>query len=264
MNGTSPLPRGAVVGRLRAAGCVFAEDEADLIIDSAHTPEELEALVGQRVSGTPLEHLLGWATFAGLRVAVDPGVFVPRRRTELLAAEAVRLARPGEVVVDLCSGAGAVALVLARSVPGLEVHAVDVDPAAVACAARNLGPAGGHVHQGDLYSGLPGWLRRRISVITANTPYVPTDALATMPAEARDHEPRLALDGGPDGLDVQRGVVGGAREWLVPGGHLLVETSRRQAEATRALMSAQGLRSSVVRSDTVDATVVVARLDPGT
>jgi release factor glutamine methyltransferase len=107
----------AVIIRLRAAGCVFAEDEARLLISAARTPAELDAMVARRTAGLPLEQVLGWAEFCGLRIAVAPGVFVPRRRTEFLVRQAAELARPGAVIVDLCCGAGAIGAALAAAVP---------------------------------------------------------------------------------------------------------------------------------------------------
>jgi release factor glutamine methyltransferase len=199
-----PTPVSDVIARLRAAGCVFAEDEARLLLDTARTPAELAGMVERRVAGLPLEHVLGWAEFAGRRVAVDPGVFVPRRRTELLVREAAARARPGAVVVDLCCGSGAVGVAVAAAVPGIELHAADVDPAAVRCARRNVTAFGGQVHEGDLDAPLPAALRGRVDVLVANAPYVPTGAVGLMPPEARLPEPRVALDGGADGLDVQR------------------------------------------------------------
>ena len=249
------LPFTDVVATLRAAGCVFAEDEARLLVEAAPDPAGLAALVRRRVAGEPLEHVLGWAEFCGLRVAVDPGVFVPRRRTELLVELAVDLLRPGAVVVELCCGAAAVATALAATVPGLTVHAVDVDPAAVRCARRNL--VGGHVHEGDLDAPLPAELRGRVDVVVANAPYVPTAAIALMPPEAREHEPTVALDGGIDGLDVQRRVAAAAPRWLAPGGHLLIETSVRQSPLTAAAVAAAGLEPRVARDDERDGTVVV-------
>ena len=200
--------RYAVVARLRAAGCVFAEDEAGLLVATARTPAELDVMVDRRVAGVPLEHVLGWAEFCGLRIAVDAGVFVPRRRTEFLVRQAAALAPARAVVVDLCCGSGAIATALAASLDGAGTHATDIDPAAVRCARRNLAPSGGHVYQGDLYDPLPAALRGRVDVLVANAPYVPTGAIATMPPEARLHEPQVALDGGADGLGVQRRVVG--------------------------------------------------------
>src|SRR5450432_1469341 len=130
----SPDPRSAAVTRLRAAGCVFAEDEARLLISAARTPADLAAMVDRRVAGLPLEHVLGWAEFCGLRIAVDPGVFVPRRRTEFLVHQATALTRPGSVVVDLCCGSGALGAAVAAAQGQIELHAADIDPAAVACA----------------------------------------------------------------------------------------------------------------------------------
>lgn len=251
--------RADVVHVLRAAGCVFAEDEADLMLTEARTPEELTDLVARRVAGLPLEQVLGWAAFAGTRVVVEPGVFVPRRRSELLVREAVRLLGPGghPVVVDLCCGTGAVGVAVLARVPGAELHAADLDPAAVRCARRNVEPAGGHVHEGDLDAPLPRSLLGRVDVLVANAPYVPTDEIAFMPPEAREHEAPVALDGGVDGVDVHRRLAAVAPRWLAPGGHLLIETSERQAPLTAAAMARAGLVPVVVRDEDVDGTVVV-------
>ncbi len=246
---------------LANTGSVFAEEEARLLTDSAATPSALRRLVERRVAGEPLEHLLGWALFRGLRLAVAPGVFVPRRRTELLAERAVDLVRGREaVLVDLCCGCGAVAAAVLAAAPDTRVHAADLDPVAVASARRNIEPRGGRVHQGDLYATLPPGLRRRVDVITANAPYVPTAEIAMMPPEARDHEPRSALDGGPDGVDVHRRICAQAPDWLAPGGRLLIETGRRQSVRTAAAMWRAGLRTEVVHDDEVDGTVVIGTL----
>lgn len=245
-----------IVTRLRAAGCVFAEDEATLLTEAASDPDDLERMVRDREAGRPLEQILGWAEFDGIRVSLIPGVFVPRRRSELLVRLAAERAVSGAVAVDLCCGSGALGAALLARRPDLEVHAADLDPAAVACAGRNLPPE--HVHHGDLYAALPPRLRGRVGVLLVNAPYVPTDAIATMPPEARDHEHRLALDGGPDGLDVQRGVCRGAREWLAPGGTLVIETGRDQAATTAALMSATGLTPEVVTDPEIGGTAVAA------
>jgi release factor glutamine methyltransferase len=246
-----------VVARLRAAGCVFAEDEARLLMTAARTPEELDAMVERRAAGLPLEQVLGWAEFCGLRIAVDPGVFVPRRRTEFLVQQAVELARPGGIVVDLCCGAGAIGAALAAAVDHAEVHAVDIDPAAVRCARRNVP---GHVYEGDLYQPLPARLRGRVGIVAANVPYVPTGEIGFLPPEARAHEPPVALDGGPDGLDVLRRVAAEAPSWLASGGHLLIEASERQASLAAAAFGASGLTARVVSSADLNATVVVGTL----
>jgi release factor glutamine methyltransferase len=289
-----------VTKRLRAAGCVFAEDEARLLIEAAGAAD-LDVLVGRRVAGEPLEQIVGWAEFLGHRIAVEPGVFVPRRRTELLARRAIRAAQaataahatsgsaPGAraapdgsasgaagsggaavgrvagagsaVVVDLCCGSGAVGATVLTAVPGAEVHAVDIDPAAVRCTGRNL--RGGAVHLGDLYDPLPDRLRGRVDVIAANAPYVPTGEIDLMPPEARVHEPPTALDGGTDGLDILRRVLTAAPAWLTPLGVLLVETSAAQAPTLVAAALAAGLRPEIVTDPDVGATVLLARPGPG-
>jgi release factor glutamine methyltransferase len=246
-----------IVSRLRAVGCVFAEDEARLLISAARTPAELATMVDRRAAGVPLEHVLGWAEFCGLRIAVDAGVFVPRRRTEFLVRQAAVLARQPVVVVDLCCGAGAVGAALAAALERVELYAVDIDPAAVRCARRNVAAAGGQVHEGDLYEPLPASLRGRVDILVANPPYVPTDEVGLLPREARIHEPRVALDGGADGLDVLRRVTAEAPLWLAPGGHLLVETSERQVPRTVQAFTRNGLIARVASSDELDATVVI-------
>jgi release factor glutamine methyltransferase len=240
---------------------VFAEDEARLLCAAAASPVELDEMLQRRVAGLPLEHVLGWAEFCGLRIAVGPGVFVPRRRTEFLVAQATVLARPQAVVVDLCCGSGAVGAALAAILRPARLCAADVDPAAVACARRNIAEAG-EVFEGDLYRPLPADLRGRVDVLAVNAPYVPTDEVGLMPPEARLHEPQVALDGGADGLAIQRRVAAEAPRWLAPGGHLLIETSRGQAPRTAGIFSDAGLVARVARCDDLDATVVIGAL-PG-
>lgn len=255
----SPPDLSSLVTTLRSAGCVFAEDEADLIAATAAGPADLAAMAERRVAGHPLEHVLGWAEFSGLRIAVDPGVFVPRRRTEFLIHQAVRLAPSPAVVVDLCCGSGALGAALATVLEGVELHAADVEPAAVRCARRNIGGLG-RVYEGDLFAPLPAGLRGRVDVLLANVPYVPTGDVALLPAEARVHEPLVALDGGGDGLDVMRRVAAEAPRWLAPGGSLLVETSERQAQAAARTVGGSGLVPRVVSSDEFYATVVIGTL----
>ncbi|MEV6384099.1 putative protein N(5)-glutamine methyltransferase [Streptomyces sp. NPDC051773] len=247
----------SVVTALRAAGCVFAEDEAELILSTARTPDEAAAMVDRRVAGLPLELVLGWAEFAGLRITVEPGVFVPRRRTEYLVEQALATAPGARVVVDLCCGSGAVGAALAASLDGAELHAADIDPAAVRCARRNLAPYGGQAHAGDLFAALPERLRRRVDILAANVPYVPTGEVPLLPSEARDHEPLVALDGGTDGLDVLRRVAAEAPDWLAPGGCLLVETSRRQAPLALDTFRRSGLTARTAVSEERHAHVVI-------
>ncbi len=230
-----------------------------MLLDAASSPDELESMVERRVDGEPLEVIVGWASFCGLRIIVEAGVFVPRRRTELLVEEADALAAPGMVVVDMCCGSGAVATALLARRPGIEVLAADIEPAAVRCARANIGSRG-QVFEGDLFDPLPDSARGRVDIVVANAPYVPTDAIALMPPEARIHEPHVALDGGADGVDLQRRVATAAPAWLRPGGRLLIETSQRQAPATVLAFEEAGFAASILRSDDLDGTVVVGTL----
>jgi release factor glutamine methyltransferase len=252
-----------IVDKLRQAGCVFAEEEAGLLISSARTPQELAVWLERRIAGFPLEHLIGWVEFCGLRIKVDPGVFVPRPRTEFLARQAIALARPGDVVVDMCCGAGALGAAVAAELERIELHAVDIDPAAVQCARRNIRSGEGTVYEGNLYEPLPARLHNRVNILIANAPYVPTEAIKLLPQEARIHESVTALDGGTDGLDVLRKIVAAAPSWLAEGGRLLVETSARQALLAAELFSEYGLHPATIRSEDQDATVIIGtRTDP--
>ncbi|MFE8915911.1 putative protein N(5)-glutamine methyltransferase [Streptomyces globisporus] len=241
---------------LRRAGCVFAEDEALLLHEAAASPDELSALVERRAAGLPLEHVLGWAEFRGRRFAVDAGVFVPRRRTEFLVAQAAALAPRRAVVVDLCCGSGALGVALATALDRVDLYACDVESAAVRCARRNVGDLG-QVYEGDLFDPLPTALRGCVDVLLANVPYVPTADVELLPAEARVHEPRVALDGGGDGLDVMRRVAAEAPDWLAPGGSLLVEASERQRDVAAEILRAAGLTPRVRVSEELYATVVI-------
>ncbi|MBK4347472.1 putative protein N(5)-glutamine methyltransferase [Lacisediminihabitans changchengi] len=280
---TAPEPPADVVTRLRAAGCVFAEEEATLLVEAATSVsgsarekhragekraagnqhldlDKLEALIAQRVAGLPLEHLLGWAEFAGLRIAVGPGVFVPRRRTEFLAERAILAAQTAHpVVVDLCCGTGAVAAAIGAALPASELIASDIDPDATAYARQNLADRG-TVFTGDLFAPLPPTLLGRVDILVANAPYVPTDDIATMPSEARDHEHRVALDGGADGLDLQRRIIAESRRWLAAGSTVLIETSAHQAATTVRLLREGGFDAHSVHSDEREATVAVGTL----
>jgi release factor glutamine methyltransferase len=246
-----PLP---LVADLRAAGCVFAEDEARLLVEAAAgSTARLAELTGRRVAGEPLEHVVGWVEFAGRRLVVAPGVFVPRQRSMLLV-ESARVF-PGAVVVDLCCGCGALAAGLLGREPRVEVHCADVSVAALDCARVNV--PGASTYAGDLFEALPDSLRGRVDVLVANVPYVPTVAIADLPAEARCHEPREALDGGPDGLGVLRRVAADAPSWLAPGGQLLVEIGSAQSDAGLTAFTAAGLAAHLVDDDERGATAIV-------
>lgn len=250
--------RRSAASRLREAGCVFAEEEARLLTAAAPDGSRLAEMVELRASGLPLEQVLGWAELAGVRVALSPGVFIPRHRTELLVREAAALAGSGMVVLDLCCGSGAIGMALSARVPGLHLHAVDVDAAAAACATRNLAGLDARVYLGDLFEPLPAGLRGRVDLLTVNAPYVPTPEIDLLPREARLHEPLAALDGGPDGLDVYRRTASEAPAWLAARGFLLVEVGEHQVTALRRILEGRGFAVRVAQDVGMEATVVVA------
>jgi release factor glutamine methyltransferase len=249
----------SVAATLRAAGCVFAEDEARLLLESAADPAELARMIDRRVAGYPLEQVVGWVEFFGLRLTVAPGVFVPRRKSELIVHEAAAVTSPGSVVVDLCCGCGALGRALATAVGDITLYSSDIEPAAADCARHNLEPFGGRVFQGDLFAPLPQELRGAVDILLCNAPYVPSDRIRTLPPEARLHEPLVTLDGGADGLDVMRRVASAAPHWLRPGGQLFVEASTAQAPAVAELFAGAGLAPRIAHSDELEATAVVGR-----
>ena len=257
-----------LVLRLRAAGSVFAEQEAALLLAEADGPQQLEAMAARRVLGEPLEQIVGWADFDGARFVVEPGVFIPRHRSEFLVRSAAALGRPGAVVLDLCCGIGALGLAVRARLGSAELHAADLDPAEVRCARRNVGDAGdaGHVYEGDLYAPLPDSLRGRVELLLANAPYVPSGELRLLPPEAREHEHPVALDGGDDGLAVHRRVIAGAPTWLAPGGKILIELSADQAVIAASLMRDAGLHAETITEadddDSDETTVVIGTVAP--
>lgn len=239
-----------LVGRLRAAGSVFAEEEAALLRERARGPEHLEEMARRRIAGEMLEHVLGEVEFCGLRLRIAPGCFVPRRRTRLLARLAVAAScaaslRSGRdpVLLELCAGIAPIASLSAARVSGLHLHAADVDPLPLECARANL-PSRARLHVGDLFAALPGALRGTIDVIAAVPPYVPDRALGLLPREAREHEPQRALRGGADGLDVARRILAHGPDWLAPGGRILLEMHVDQA---RTLESEHATAASALR-----------------
>ncbi|WP_419884214.1 putative protein N(5)-glutamine methyltransferase [Peribacillus sp. B-H-3] len=247
----------AIVARLRHAGCVFAEDEAKLLVSEARSLESLKAMADRRASGLPLEYVLGWADFCGIRIAVDPGVFVPRRRTEFLVKQAAHYGMQGAVVADICCGTGAVGAALAKALGEIELYAADIDPVSVQCARRNLASLDGLVFEGDLCKPLPASLRGRVDIIAANAPYVPARAIRLLPRESRNHESLASLCGGRDGLDFHRRIAAEALHWLAPLGHVVVETSRKQACQTTEIFSQKGLIPQAVHDSELDAAVVI-------
>ncbi len=263
-----------LVPRLRAAGCVFAEGEAAELRRAARErgldAAGLDSLVRRREAGEPLEQLLGRVRFDGHDVCVAPGVFVPRRRSGLLVEEAERrlvdraAGTGAPVLLELCCGAAAITRALLARVPGLRAWAGDVDPAAVRCASATLAGLPGVLGVGvsDLDGAVPGSLAGRVDVLAAHVPYVPTSALPTLPREARHHEPRRALDGGPDGLGPLRAVLALAPRWLRPGGAVLAELAPGQVAAAEDAGRAAGLHPATVRDDGERAGLVLVGVLP--
>lgn len=234
---------------LRDAGCVFAEQEAELLL-AEFTGAALRAAVRRRVGGQPLEHVLGWARFGGLRITVRAPVFIPRSRAEPLARAAVAevAARPaGSVVLDLGCGSGAIAATVATA-PGTDcqVWASDLSAAAVSCARVNAAVYGFRVVRGDGFSGLPDSLAGRLDVVVGYLPHVPDHRLADVPADYRAAEDEMSLRGGPDGLDTVRTVVAALDRWLAPAGVLLTLVAREQLDAARTLLREAGWSSALV------------------
>jgi release factor glutamine methyltransferase len=213
--------------RLAAAGFISAREEAEELRTAAGGDEPLlAALAERRLAGEPLAWIVGGATFCGLRVRVEPGVYVPRPHTEVLALRAVGRLPADGIAVDVCTGSGAIAAVLADRRPGATIVATDVDERAVACARAN----GVDGCAGDLIAPLPMALRGRVDVVTAVVPYVPTHELPSLQRDTFAFESPLAYDGGPDGTAILRRALTEGREFLRPGGAALLELGGDQAD----------------------------------
>ena len=240
------LDRSSVSRTLAAAGCVAPDEETDeLIRAAAGDVDALADLVSRRCDGEPVAWLTGAITFCGIRVAVAPGVYVPRGQTEPLARRAAALVPAHGAAVDLCTGSGAIAVVLAAAVPTARVVATELDEIAVACARRN----GVEVFAGFLDDPLPDSLEHRVDVLTAVVPYVPTDSMRFLPRDVQRFESRLALDGGIDGTDLLIEVVRRSLRWLRPGGWLLLELAGDQADPIGLLLEASGFEAPEVMVD---------------
>jgi release factor glutamine methyltransferase len=244
--------------RLREAGVASPERDADLLLAhvlgvplgrlplvddlDGQAQEQYDALLARRAVREPLQHLTGSAAFRHVELAVGPGVFVPRPETELLAGWAIEragaLGRPA-VVVDLCTGSGAIARAVADEVPDAEVHAVELDEGALAWAERNLSGTGVDLRHGDLATAFDD-LRGTVDVVVCNPPYVPLEAWESVAAEARDHDPHLALFSGQDGLDAIRVLEQRAALLLRPGGVVGAEHADVQGESAPGVFASTG------------------------
>ncbi|WP_210650647.1 peptide chain release factor N(5)-glutamine methyltransferase [Nocardioides sp. SYSU D00065] len=249
--------RRAGAALLREAGVASPERDADLLLAhvldvalgrlplvdelSGDARERYDALLARRAAREPLQHLTGTAAFRHVELAVGPGVFVPRPETELLAGWAIEqaLALHAPVVVDLCTGSGAIAKAVADEVPGAQVHAVELDEGALAWAERNLAGTGVDLRDGDLATAFDD-LRGAVDVVVCNPPYIPLEAWESVAAEARDHDPHLALFSGQDGLDAIRVLEQRAAVLLRPGGVVGAEHADVQGESAPAVFAASG------------------------
>jgi release factor glutamine methyltransferase len=238
--------RTRILRALAEAGFVAPDAEADALLEaSSEGVGSIEELVARRLRGEPLAWITGSVRFCGVRVRIDPGVFVPRPHTESLARRAVELLPPAGIAVDLCTGSGAVAVILRSARPGATVVATDVAPVAVECARRN----GVDALLGDLDQPLPPSLRGHVDVVTAVVPYVPSEEIHLLPSDVLAHEPRLALDGGPAGMRLLLRAAEAAARWLRPEGSVLLELGGDQARAMRVALAALGLSEIRVHRD---------------
>lgn len=256
----------AVAARLTRAGCVAADEESVELVEASSSVTELDAWVYRREQGEPLAWITGSLRFCGHDIRVEPGVYVPRVQSEALAERAAdrlaaaagaavdstdaararsvgasdaRRAPNGPRALDVCTGAGAIAVHLKVACPGATVVGVDVDRRAVGCARRN----GVRTVLADLAAHDPPFRLGAFDVVTAVAPYVPTDELLTLPADVLRWEPRRSLDGGPDGLRLVRRIIDMAARLLPTGGWLFLEVGGEQDRASAAALADAGFDS---------------------
>jgi release factor glutamine methyltransferase len=211
------------------------------------------ASIERRAAGEPLQYVTGEMPFRHVVLKVRPGVFIPRPETEVLVDEVLAAIEgvTDPVVVDLCTGSGAIAISVAYERPDARVFATEIVPATAEVASENAARCGVAdrvtVLTGDLLDPLPGDLRGTVHVVASNPPYIPTGDLADLPAEVGGFEPGVALDGGADGLDVVRRIAAGAGEWLVAKGALVIETDTTRAQEAVNVMAAWYEGTTVIR-----------------
>jgi len=252
------IDRAGLEQALAQSGCISPVEEADaLLAASEGDADALASMLARRIDGEPLPWITGSIVFCGLEVRVTPGVYVPRWQTEPLARLAASLLPADGVAVDLCTGAGAVAMVLGAEAPGARVLATDVDPLAVACARTN----GVDASVGVLDEPLPVAIEGAVDVLTAVPPYVPTGELRFLPRDVQEHEPVAALDGGADGTEVLAEIVRRSPRWLRTGGALVLELGGDQADLLEPELRAAGFDTpDVLRDAEDDPRGIVARL----
>jgi len=242
----TPIDHDALAALLARAGFIAAAEEADeLLARAAGDHELLDTLVERRLTGEPLAWITGRVSFCGIEIRVDPGVYVPRWHSELLARRAVERLPDDGVAIDLCTGSGAIARTMAVHRPGARVVASDVDALAIACATAN----GVEAYQGDLFAPLPRALEGCVDVVIAVVPYVPTSELPLLQRDTFTFESPLAYDGGDDGTEILRRVINQSPQFLRPGGALLLEIGGAQAVALGRDLARVGFRDVVVLVD---------------
>ncbi|MGH9301900.1 MAG: N5-glutamine methyltransferase family protein [Acidimicrobiales bacterium] len=255
----SPLDLAFVTGALQTAGCVAAGEEAQELTRAAPSDSALLSMLDRRLTGEPLAWITGTARFCGMDIAVVPGVYVPRWQSEPLALGAARLLPPSGLGVDLCTGTGAIAMVMKSWRPHAGVMATELDHVAAQCAQRN----GVEVFEGDLDEPLPVELESQVDVMVGVLPYVPTDALHLLPRDVQSFEPRQALDGGEHGLELMAKVIGRSPRWIKPGGWLLLEVGGNQLPEVGTLLDKAGFGElAELRDQDGDPRGICARLDP--
>ncbi|MBB1513927.1 peptide chain release factor N(5)-glutamine methyltransferase [Tessaracoccus sp. MC1627] len=234
---------------------VLGVEPSQLVRVDAVTDEQrsaIDELVTRRAAGVPLQHLTGVAYFRYETLAVGPGVFIPRPETEEMVGWALRQldGRPVEErrVVELCAGSGAIASALARELPGVRLHAVELSAEAMAYLSRNLAGLDVEVVHGDMVEAFP-HLDGAVDLVIANPPYIPENHRGLLPADVVDHDPDLALFSGPDGLDALRVVVSVAERLLRPGGLLATEHDESHADAVVDLVAAAGFGEVLSHQD---------------
>jgi|SRR4051794_40135472 len=238
--------RNSLVALLAREGFIAADEEADeLVARAGGDVVLLDELVRRRLTGEPLAWIVGSVVFCEIEVSVAPGVYVPRWHSEALALRAAERLLAGGVAVDVCTGSGAIAMVLAARRPRATVVATDIDPAAVACARAN----GVDAHLGDLLAPLPAGLPGGADVVVGVVPYVPAGELRLLHRDTFSFESPLAYDGGRDGLNIVRRVLGEARSVLRPGGALLLELGGEQPAMLAGELDRHGYRDVGVLRD---------------
>jgi release factor glutamine methyltransferase len=280
----------AVAARLQAAGVPSPGADARWlvthVVGAAGDPSGgpgaalLDELVGRRAAREPLQLVLGTTAFRTVELVCRPGVFIPRPETEVVAGvaiEAARAAGPAPVVVEPCTGTGAIACSLVAEVPGVRVVATDRDPAATALARENLarvtagaaGVAGAargadwEVHDGDLLGPVDRALRGRVDVLVANPPYLPAADRGGWEPEVGDHDPEIALVGGADGHEVVDALLGAAVAWLAPGGTVVIEIDERRGADAAEVATRVGLVAVRVVRDLTGVDRAVTGRRPG-